>query len=302
MRRFEILFLAWCALCVARVAVADDEVLARVNGTEITSADLELQLVLFSPEVREDPAVRETVLQQLIDRSLLTALLDEQGVEVDVDAVEARVELLQRVMEARGLVLEEVLKQFGRTPESLRVEQALPIRWATYVRGAFTDEQIAAYWEAHRGELDGTKVHLHHIVLTVAADEPMSAWDATAEQMQAIHDEIATGGIAFADAARMHSDAPSAEQGGDIGLVNSRGDVPIEVARVAFGLEIGALSEPVRSPYGIHLVQVVDRQPGQLSLEDVRDKIIELLGEELKVAELARLTESATIERLTETP
>ncbi len=305
MRRLGVLVLVCCALGAvgaANAAVADDEVLVRVNGTEITSADLELQLVLFSPERRDDPAVRATVLQQLIDRALLASFLDEQEVEVDADAVEARVERLQRVMEARGLVLEEVLKQFGRTLESLRAEQAMPVRWNSYVRRVVAQDQISDYFDAHRTELDGTKVHLYHIALTIAADEPMSAWDEAQVRLQGIRDEIVSGGITFADAARMHSEAPSAEQGGDIGFINFRGDVAIEVARAAFEREVGEISEPIRSPFGMHLVQVVDRQPGQLSLEDVREDIIKLLGEELKLAEIVRLTESATIERLTDAP
>jgi parvulin-like peptidyl-prolyl isomerase len=273
-----------------------------VNGTTITSTDLELQLVLFRPELRENSEVRQRLLDQLIERVLIAEWLDQRQVEVDEDAVEARVELLQRVVEARGQSLDEVLARFGRTIESLREEQALPIRWSSYVGRVVTQDQIADYFTQHRMELDGTKVRLSHIVITVDGDAPISDWEDAEARLQSVHDDIASGSMTFEEAARNHSDSPTADEGGDIGFVNFRGDLATEVTRVAFGLEIGELSEPIQSPYGVHLIQVTDRQPGQLSLEDVRGKIIEQLGEQLWTSEVLRLSEMATIERLVDAP
>lgn len=292
-------------LCVglSRGGVADDErVLATVNGTPITSTDLELQLVLFRPELRENAEVRQRLLDQLIERTLIAEWLDQRQVEVDEDAVEARVELLRRVIEARGQSLEEVLARFGRTIESLREEQALPIRWSSYVGRVVTRDQIADYFTRHCVELDGTKVRLSHIVITLNGDATISDWEEAEARLQGVRDDIASGSMTFEEAARNHSDSPTADEGGDIGFVNFRGDLATEVTRVAFGLEIGELSEPIQSPYGVHLVQVTDRQPGQLSLEDVRGKIIEQLGEQLWTSEVRRLAEIATIERLVDAP
>lgn len=283
-------------------ARADDNVLARVNGDDITSADLELQLVLFRPESRDDPAVRQRVLEQLIEQSLISAWLDERRIDVDADAVETRIELLQQVMQERGLALEEVLKPFGRTLESLREEQSLPVRWETYIRGVVTQDQIAEHFDAHRAELDGTQVRISHIILAISADDPEEVWSSANDRLAAVREEIESGVVTFKDAARGLSDSPSGDAGGDVGFVNFHGEMPIEVCRAAFAMAIGEISEPIRSSYGVHLVQVTDIQPGQLSLEDVRETIIEALGEDLWSAEVARLGEAATIERLTDTP
>ena len=57
--------------------------------------------------------------------------------------------------------------------------------------------------------------------------------------------------------------------------------IPASVAQAAFRLQAGEITEPVVSPFGVHLVLVEERIPGQLSLEDARPQILEMFGKEL---------------------
>ncbi|MEX0727236.1 MAG: peptidyl-prolyl cis-trans isomerase, partial [Planctomycetaceae bacterium] len=68
-----------------------------------------------------------------------------------------------------------------------------------------------------------------------------------------------------------------------------------EITQTAFRLQPGELSEPFHSPFGVHLIVVTDRQPGQLSLEDVRAQVLEELGQNLWSETVARLQEDADI-------
>ena len=77
------------------------------------------------------------------------------------------------------------------------------------------------------------------------------------------------GGDDFAELARAHSvDAMSAAQGGDLGWVNP-GDLVPEFQRVMDSLEPGATSEPFRTQFGYHVVQVLDRREHD-STEDIK--------------------------------
>ncbi len=70
-------------------------------------------------------------------------------------------------------------------------------------------------------------------------------------------------------------------KGGDVGWFPFQGKQPAFFADAAFKLPVGEISAPIVSPFGVHLIQVTDRQPGQLTLEDVRPEIIKRLSDEL---------------------
>tara|TARA_B000000557_G_scaffold58465_1_gene45387 strand:- start:2778 stop:4034 length:1257 start_codon:yes stop_codon:yes gene_type:complete len=64
----------------------------------------------------------------------------------------------------------------------------------------------------------------------------------------------------FEKMATIHSDDPgSSMNGGDLGYI-SRGTLVKEFEKVAFGLEVGQISDPVLSDFGYHLILLVDRK------------------------------------------
>jgi peptidyl-prolyl cis-trans isomerase SurA len=83
--------------------------------------------------------------------------------------------------------------------------------------------------------------------------------DAEAQRrIVALRERITNGGD-FAELARQHSNDLSAAKGGDLGWIFAGDTVP-EFERVMDGLKPGELSEPTRSPFGWHLIQVMDRR------------------------------------------
>ena len=100
----------------------------------------------------------------------------------------------------------------------------------------------------------------------------------------------------FEEAARTRSQGPSKENGGDVGLFPFTGKMPQKFSREAFQLEVGEISPPFRSTFGVHLCQVTDRKPGDLSLEDVRDDVLVRMSHELWTQTVADLRKGAKIE------
>lgn len=76
-------------------------------------------------------------------------------------------------------------------------------------------------------------------------------------------------GADFETMARRHSDDPGTkEQGGDLGWFR-RGTMVDAFDRVAFGMRVGEISEPVESPFGYHLIKVERAQPGEIKARHI---------------------------------
>jgi peptidyl-prolyl cis-trans isomerase SurA len=83
--------------------------------------------------------------------------------------------------------------------------------------------------------------------------------DATAKQQLENALERIEEGEDFGELAKLLSDGPTAPVGGDLGWSDPGSFVP-EFERVLDDLEIGEISEPFRSPFGWHIVEVLDRR------------------------------------------
>ncbi|HBR06526.1 MAG TPA: peptidylprolyl isomerase [Desulfovibrio sp.] len=139
------------------------------------------------------------------------------------------------------------------------------------VRAAF-DSNRAAYTRPE-------EIRARHILLTV---DP-AAGPAEAEKAEASIRALAAklkSGSDFADLARRYSQDTSAENGGDLGWFG-RGVMVKSFEDAAFALKKGEVSDPVRSEFGWHLIQLVDRrEPGAMTFEEVRDQIRDQIAEE----------------------
>lgn len=76
-------------------------------------------------------------------------------------------------------------------------------------------------------------------------------------------------GANFTELARLQSEDASASRGGDLGWL-SPGDTVPEFERAMNGLEPGQVSDPVQSPFGWHLIQVIERRSEDMSKERQR--------------------------------
>ena len=78
-------------------------------------------------------------------------------------------------------------------------------------------------------------------------------------------------GADFEELAQLHSEDPSASQGGDLGWI-SPGDTVAEFEQTMNKLQIGLVSEPVQTTFGWHLIQVIERRTKDVSTEQQRRK------------------------------
>lgn len=114
-----------------------------------------------------------------------------------------------------------------------------------------------------------------HILLRVS---PQASAEQAAARLAEIKREIESGARRFEDAARAFSEDGSAAQGGNLGWFSPGMMVP-EFEQPASRLAPGAISEPVRSRFGVHLIQVLERRALELTAEQRREQVRNQLRE-----------------------
>lgn len=283
----------WC-LCAALIADDGSRKVATVNGAPILARDVELELLL---EGKRAPSAtdREVATIRVIDRALVAKFLTKHSVKPLEEDVENLVERTRTGVQSGGETLDAVLKRLNLTEDDLRKSARAAVTWESYVLRTVTQKDLQTLFDSHREQYDGTQVRLKQIVRSLPTDAPATDWEAATTLLKEVRTEIAAGKLEFAAAAMKHSTSPSGKSGGEIGFVRYQGDVPAPVATAAFALKAGELSEPIRSPVGVHLIQVVERQLGDLSLEDARPALLRELGQQLWIKTVADLRGKAKI-------
>ena len=120
-----------------------------------------------------------------------------------------------------------------------------------------------------RGAEQGPKVeqtHVRHILIRTS--EVVSEADAR-RRLNEIRQRIVTGGADFGEQARLYSEDGSASRGGDLDWVLPGDTVP-EFERAMNALKVGEISQPVKTPFGWHLIEVLGRRAAGLTPERQR--------------------------------
>ena len=139
------------------------------------------------------------------------------------------------------------------------------------------DEEVQQFYDANSSQYTTPgQVRASQILLRIG-DQDEAEVEARAAELAA----EARGGADFAELAREHSqDEATAEAGGDLGMFG-RGRMVAEVEAAAFDMEVDAVSDPVKSAIGFHVLQVTEKQEEtRQPLEEVREAIENTLKNE----------------------
>ncbi|QDV44399.1 Chaperone SurA precursor [Stieleria neptunia] len=173
--------------------------------------------------------------------------------------------------------LDEYCAQRQTDERSVRIARDWDSAWRRYLKSKMTDANLKRYYELHRENYSSARWNVSHLFLTVDNENPDA--DAIAEQrIQTIASQLDSESGSpenlkkrFAELAIGESEGATAKQGGGIGWVSKPGDLPTAVMDAIRDTETAAVSKPVRSPLGYHLVLVHDKQLDQIPYESVTD-------------------------------
>lgn len=264
------------ALAPAGRAQKLDGIAAVVNDDVVLESDVEEQLFLFiqragiRPDSTELDTLRAQILNQLIDEKLIVAEAKRQGISVADAEVEREVEAA--VADARQRLGGDEAFQAQLMRENTSLDR-LKEKYRTEVRRQMTAQRLVqkqvprrpvpaaeaeAYFKANPSRFPKVpgEVRLQVIQVPVMPD---SARDAVARaEILALRKRL-VGGEKFAKvAAEASQDPGTAKSGGDLGYF-PRGSMEPAFERAAFSQPVGRVGEPVRSAFGWHLIEVLDR-------------------------------------------
>ena len=121
-------------------------------------------------------------------------------------------------------------------------------------------------------------VNAQHILIHFDGDEEKSKLLA-----QEVRGKVVQAKQSFADLAKEYSSDPSAKNnGGSLGFFDKTQMVP-EFAEAAFALKVGDVSQPVKTQFGWHIIQVLDKKPAKtLAFSEVKDNLIRTAEQSFK--------------------
>lgn len=240
--------------------------IAYVNGYEITDRDLTAQYesILASGATGglDLEQLRYIAFQDLVNYHLVIAAARSEGFEV------SKAEIDQWIAAAlpEGVTLRQFLNAFGMTENDFRqqVENyllAVKIEEAKREEVTVDEEEVEALFNEMLADDSGRydQVRARHILIRPADPDDEASWEAALEEIEALRGEILAGTPFEKIAAEQSHDTGSAILGGDLGFFG-RGVMVQPFEEAAFSLEIGELSEPIRTDFGYHLIEVTAKR------------------------------------------
>ncbi len=140
----------------------------------------------------------------------------------------------------------------------------------------------------------GEQVRARHILISVAADASEEDSAAALSKAISLTQRLRAGEDFAALATQYSDDTGSGQQGGDLGFF-PRGQMVAEFEEAAFSLPIGEISDPVKSQFGYHIIEVLEQQPGSPSFTA-------WLQEQKAAAQIVRSLTSARLPNLPVVP
>jgi peptidyl-prolyl cis-trans isomerase C len=240
-----------------------DPVLAKVNGSEIHQSDVNLAEEELGPSLAQmDPSTKkENVLAFLIDMKIVAKAAEDKKIEDHPD-------FKARLAFARNrLLMDNLLASEGKA--------------------AATDDAMKKVYDEAAKQIEGEQeVHARHILV------------ATEDEAKAVEAELKKGAD-FATLAKAKSKDPGgASDGGDLGFFTKDQMVP-EFSAVAFSLEPGKISDPVKTQFGWHIIKVEEKRNRKApDFAQVKPQIENYVTRKAQAEYVAKLREGAKVERM----
>ena len=289
-----------------------DRIVAVVNNEVITSKQLDERVGVVQRQIQRQPnpripprdvLVRQVLERMISDRALLQHARDT-GLQVDDRAVDAAIRRIAESNKISPTEFRATLERDGIPYDKFRNDVREEIMLAR-VRERDVDNRIQVseseidnYLQdaANSGGTGGTEYNLSHVLVRVPEQSPPDQVNARLKRAQEAQ-QRARKGENFAEIAATYSDAPDAAKGGEMGW-RSAERLPEAIAAALLKMQVGEVSEILRSPAGFHILKLRDKRsagaPATVEQTKVRHILVrtnELVSEADAMRKLANLRE-----------
>lgn len=259
-------------------AVKMDRIIAVVDQSVITEQELADRINTVTAQLEKQgtalpPAdvLQKQILERLIVDSLQLQLANQTGIKVDDTQLDKTIERIatqnkftveefKKALEADGLTM----RKFR---EDIRSEITIARLRERDVDNKITvsDGEIDNYLttQANRGEIQD-EFEIAHILVRTPEDSSPEDLDKVRAKTEKAMQELSSGKD-FVQVSASYSDAPNALEGGKLGWKNST-QMPALFLEAVKSMQVGEISQPLRSPNGFHILKLTNRRGGASTL------------------------------------
>jgi len=283
-----------------------EEIIARVNNSIVTRADLRKAREQLYVEARQQPDAaaaeqqardhEKDLLRDLIDQQLLLQKAQDLGISADTDLVKRLDDLrkqmhadsmedMEKAAQAQGISFEDFKQNLKN---NLLTQKVIGQEVGGHI--AVSNQEIQQYYDQHKADMERPEqVRLSEILISTQTAQgvktgkgetalPERPTPDAVEQAQAKADqvyEMLKKGGNFEELAKKYSNGPTAANGGDLEYFK-RGTLSKELESKVFDLQAGQYTEPIRTNQGFVILKVTEHQTaGVPSLKEVQTEIQE---------------------------
>ena len=298
-------------------AVTATTVVADVNGTKITYAELQQTVLERIPNVTGHATISAERLRQrtleLLEQMITEELILQEAKrrEMSVDRAEVDAEIArQRGLFPSEAKFQEALRQRNMTEQNFRkkIERGVLIQDVVQLEVnqhiTVSDHDMATYYREHPEKfVIPTQYRLRLLLLSVDPSAGPDVWERERLRAVQFRARVQQGENFDALIRQFSGDAETRDKGGDTGLFHY-GQLGLpEIEHAVEPLKPGEMTEPIRTIYGFYLARVEERRPGrqqrfdELNKEFLRQELLGSKRRERYREWIASLTSSATITR-----
>jgi len=255
----------------APATVVVERVLIHVNSRIITQGafDARFDQIIHEEGPPANAAKADEMKKKLLEELVNEALLEDRARDLDLITTDKEVEdQLKRLKEQNKVTTDEefekALASSGLTTDKLRDQFRRTLTLQRVVgrevnsKVDLSDDALRLVYEREKETWRiPEKAHLYEILISRSADV---AGAGTAEKKAREAADALKGGTKFEVVVKEYSDGSTKNRGGDLGWV-AKGELVSEIDRAVFALPVGAVSDPIATKFGWHLVKVVEKSP-----------------------------------------
>jgi len=281
----KILLLFFCGVLFSQQSILLDEIAAVVDDKVVLLSDVVLAANALAAEENVDPFTSPSKYKKLLLESSESMI--EQLVIIKMAEIDSVTVLEKDVERALERQIQNIISQSGSKEAA---EQILGRKISAFKRSYKDDMEGKLIAEKYTGDLTRSieitrpevevffktykdsipsfpKRHkVRHILVEIKPSEESS--QKTELKALNILEEI-NGGLSFEEAAKKYSEDPgSKDNGGYLGFV-PRGTFVKEFEKVAFTLALNTISNPIKTQFGFHLIEVLERSGEKVSVRHI---------------------------------
>ncbi len=256
-----------------------DKIIAKVDDYIVLKSDLErAYLQMMSQGQSSGPDAKCNILESMVLDKVMVAKADIDSVVVDDEVVDRDLDMKMNAVISQVGGDEKAIEQYyGKSIEEFKEELRDQIKEQEIVKkmqGTILDEIKVTPSEVKKFFKSIPKDSLPYFSTEVTIGEIVKKPEVSKEEEQSIENQLlklrtrALDGEDFQELAKKYSQGPSAPRGGNLGLVK-RGDMLPEFESAALKLKDGEISMPVKTEFGYHIIQMVERRGNEYNCRHI---------------------------------